>query len=328
MPSTPVSRALRCATGLVAAFTLSAAAFAAFPDRPITMIVPFQPGGSSDLVARAMGQKLSEKLGQPVIIDNKPGATGSLGALALARAKADGYTLMLASIGTFALNPALTPTLQYNPQRDFTLLTEAVRTPNVLVASTPVAATTVAQFTEYLRGKPGKVSFASGGAGSSEHLNAVLFWQKTGTTGIHVPYKGTAPAVGDVLAGHAEVGFLNLSAVAPHIRAGKMKALAVTSDKPVPQLPNVPTMAQAGAAGLEVYSWQGIAGPKGLPEDIAQKLHAALVETLKDPAVSKSLNDYGFEVVGSSRAAFRQFVDDEIQRWKEVVSRAGNLVQE
>lgn len=317
----------RLALGVVAGL-LAGSALAAWPDRPITLIVPFAPGGSSDLVARAMSQKLGEKLGQSVIVDNRPGATGALGAAALARAKPDGYTFMLASIGTYALNPALNPALQYDPLRDFTLLTEAVRTPNVLVAHPSVAPATVAQLTDYLRSRPGKTSFASGGAGSSEHLNAVLFWQQTGTTGIHVPYKGTGPAVADVLAGHSEVGFLNLSAVSQQVRAGKMKALAVTSASPVPQLPGVPTMGQAGFTGLDVYSWQGIAAPKGLPEDIATKVHAAMVETLRDPAVAKSLSDNGFEVVGSSRPDFQKFVESELKRWKGVVAKAGTLALE
>jgi len=318
---------LRTAAAAVLSLACLAPAHAQYPERPITIIVPFGPGGSSDLVARAISQKLGAELGQSVVVDNRPGATGAIGATALARAQPDGYTLMIASIGAFAINPALQPKLPYQPLRDFTLLTEAVRTPNVLVAHPGFEADTVEQLVAALKRRPGAISFATGGNGSSEHLNTELFWQQTGTQGIHVPYKGTGQAVTDMLAGHANVGFLNLSSVSQHIRNGGLKALAITSDHRSELLPDTPTVGQAGLAGTEVYSWQGIAAPKGLPPQITETLHAALVKTLRDPQVSAALVANGFDVVASPRDVFERFVTEEIDRWQRV-ARTANLVME
>ena len=299
---------------------LSAGAYAqTYPTKPITVIVPFPPGGSTDTIARAMGTKLSERLGQPVVVDNKAGATGAIGATQVKRAPADGYTLLVASIGVYAVNPHLQKGLQYDPSKDFDLLTVAVRAPNVLVVNPGVPANTVAELIALMKKSPGKVSFASSGSGSSDHLSAALFFQKTGTEGLHVPYKGGAPAISDLLAGHAQASFQNLNAVLSHITSGKLKALAVTSDKRVSQLPQVPTMTEAGVKDVEVYSWQAVAAPKGLPKDIKAKLHSAMVASFNDADVKKRLTDMGFEVVANTPEEFEKFQAAELARWKQVI---------
>ena len=300
---------------------------AGYPEKNVTVVVPFPAGGASDSVARLIGPKLTESLGKPVIIDNRPGANGALGASAVARAKPDGYTLLVGSIGVFAINPALYKDLQYDPMKHFDLLTVAVRTPNVLVANPKFPANNVAELLEHMKKNPGKVSFASSGSGSSDHLTAALFWQKTGTSGLHVPYKGGAPAITDLIGGHADVSFQNLGAVTTHIKAGKLKLLAVTADKRVPTFPEAPTLAEAGVQGVEVYSFQAVAGPKGLPEDVKAKLHPALIAALNAPDVKARFDELGFEVVANSSAEFTSFLTAELARWKTVVE-TGNITPE
>ncbi|PLC49873.1 LacI family transcriptional regulator [Pollutimonas subterranea] len=295
---------------------------AAADSQPLMVVVPFGPGGSSDLVARHITQHMAAELKRNVVIDNRPGATGAIGASSVARSAPDGNTMLIASIGVFAINPAIQPKLSYNPQTDFTLLTEAVRTPNVLVTRAGFPVSNVKELIAMLKQSPGAVSFASGGLGSSEHLNTELFWQETKTEGLHVPYKGSGQAVSDLLAGHADVGFLNLSAVSPHIKSGKLQALAITSKAPSSLLPDVPTMAQAGIGGLEVYSWQGVAVPRKVDPQIAGTLQQAVFRSLRDPEIEKKLIAQGFEVVASSQKDFEAFVVQENDRWKKVVTTA------
>jgi tripartite-type tricarboxylate transporter receptor subunit TctC len=292
---------------------------AEYPERNITVIVPFPAGGASDMTARLIAGKLSERVKQPVTIDNRGGANGALGSVALKQAPADGYTLLIGSIGVFAINPALFKDLRYDPQKDFDLLSLAVRTPNVLVANPNYPANNVRELIEQLKQNPGTVTFASSGTGSSDHLTAALFWQKTGTTGIHVPYRGGGPAINDLIAGHANVSFQNLGAIAAQVKGGRLKALAVTSNQRVAALPDVPTMAEAGVAGLEVFSWQAAAAPRGLPAAIRAKLEAELAASAKDPEVKAKFEAVGFDVVGSNSSQFASFVADEISRWKTVI---------
>lgn len=223
----------RCTLALFALAVVSAASVQAaeYPERNITVIVPFPAGGASDMTARLVTPKLGERVKQSVIVDNRAGANGSLGATAMKQAPADGYTLLVGSIGVFAINPALYKDLRYDPQKDFDLLSVVVRTPNVLVANPGFPANNVRDLIEQLNKNPGKITFASSGTGSSDHLTAALFWQKTGTSGIHVPYRGGGPAINDLIAGHANVSFQNLGAIAEQVKAGRLKALAVTSDK-------------------------------------------------------------------------------------------------
>jgi tripartite-type tricarboxylate transporter receptor subunit TctC len=307
------------AIGAIATVAAQAPALAAFPEKPVTIVVPFPPGGSTDTIARTMANSMTKSLGQTFVVENQPGATGAIGAARVKRAAPDGYTILVASIGVFATNPFLQKGLQYDPMKDFDLMMVAVRAPNVLVANPSVPANSVAELVEYLKKNPDKVSFASSGAGSSDHLTAALFWQKTGTTGIHVPYKGGAPAISDLIAGHAQVSFQNINAVLNHIKAGKLKVLAVTGDKRSAALPDVPTLTEAGVKGADVFSWQGVAAPRGLPKDVKDTLHAAMVKALQDPEVAKNLSAQGIEVVANTPEQFSQFLQQELAKWKAVI---------
>lgn len=301
--------------GLAVAF----AAQAAYPDKPVTIIVPFAPGGSTDTVARMMTVKMGDKLGQPFIVENKPGATGAIGAGQVKKSAPDGYTLLCASIGIYATNPFLQKNLPYDPLKDFDLMTVAVRSPNVLFVNPNSPIKDVAGLIEHLKKNPNKMTFVSSGAGSTDHLSAAMFWQKTGTTGIHVPYKGGAPAIADVIAGHADASFQNLNVVSGHVKSGRLRALAITSEKRSPLLPDVPTMEEAGLKDMVIYSWQALAAPKGLPADIKKALHGAMVSALKDPDISKKLTDPGFEVVASTSEEFTAFLQKEQALWKKVI---------
>ena len=302
----------------------AATAFAApYPERPVTIIVPFTPGGSSDITARTVAARLSETLGQTFLIENKPGANGGIGAAYVAKAKPDGYTLFVGSIGVFSINPVLYKNLPYEPNRDFDLLSVAVRTPNALVTRANFPANTVAEFVDYVKKNPGKVSFASSGTGSSDHLTAALFWQKTGTSGIHVPYKGGSAAHTDLIGGQVDASFQNLGSITNHVKGGKMKLLAVTGSARDPAVPGTPTMTEGGVPGLEVYSWQAFVAPKGLPKDVTDRLVPALIAAIKDAGVAKKFNDMGFEVVGNTPAEFGKFLNEELARWKGVVDAGG-----
>src|SRR5215210_2802626 len=316
--------ALKWTLALVAMAITGAASAASFPERNITVIVPFPAGGASDTAARMVVARLSERLGQTLIIDNRAGANGAIGATALKQARPDGYTLLIGSIGVFAINPALFKDLKYDPPNDFDLLSVLVRTPNVLVANADFPVNSVAELVEHLKKNPNKITFASSGSGSSDHLTAALFWQKTGTTGLHVPYRGGGPAINDLVAGHASVSFQNLGAVAQQIRSGRLKALAITSNKRADALPQVPTMAEAGVPDLEVYSWQAAAAPKGLPPEVKAKLEAEMAAATKDAAVKARFDDIGFDVVANTGAQFSEFLAQEIARWKSVVEK-GNI---
>ena len=295
-----------------------------YPERNITVVVPFPPGGASDVTARLVSNKLSERIGKSVIIENRAGANGGLGAAGVKSAAPDGYTLLIGSIGVYAINPSLYKNLKYDPLKDFDLLSLLVRTPNVLVANPNFPVNSAADLIAYLKKNPNQVTFASSGVGSSDHLTAALFWEKTGTTGVHVPYKGGGPAINDLMGGHANVSFQNLGAVAQHIKAGKLKALAVTGDKRAAALPDVPTAAEAGIPDLVVYSWQAAAAPKGLTADVRTKLESEFSAAVNSPDVKKQFNDVGFDVVGTNGAQFVEFLASETQRWKKVID-AGNI---
>lgn len=316
--------AMQLAAALLGALAIVLPAAAQqYPTKPVSVVVPFTPGGSSDITARTVSAKLQEALGQSFVIDNKPGANGSLGGKFVAAAQPDGYTLFVGSIGVFAINPVLYKDLGYHPLKDYDLLSVAVRTPNALVTRANFPANNLKEFVEYVKKNPGKVSFASSGTGSSDHLTAALFWQKTGTSGIHVPYKGGSAAHLDIIAGNADCSFQNLGSITQHVKAGKMKLLAVTAEKRDPAAPDVPTLTEAGVPGIEVYSWQAFVAPRGLPQAVKDRLQPALVAAIKHPDVVKRFNDLGFEVVGNSPAEFQKFLNDELARWKQVVDAGG-----
>ncbi len=291
----------------------------AWPSKPVTLLVPFPPGGSTDLIARTLGQKLQEKFGTGFIVDHKAGAGGTIGAAAAKRAAPDGYTIFVSSLGPFVIGPHLMKAVDYDALKDFDYISVAVQAPNVLAVPAASPHKTLADVLAYLKANPGKMSFASSGNGSSDHLTAELFWQTTGTSGLHVPYKGGAPAMTDLLGNQVNATFMNINTGIANIRAGKLRALAITSATRSPLLPDVPTMEESGIKGVNVYSWQAFAAPKGLPADIKSKLHAALVAGLNDPVVKAKLLDLGFEIVGNTPEQFTAFQAAEFARWKRVI---------
>lgn len=310
-----VSLAAFCAIGLNAN---------AYPTKTITAIVPFPAGGASDTAARMIVDKMGELLKQPVVIENKPGATGAIGATQVAQSAPDGHTILISSIGTYATNPFLQKGLKYDPQKDFDLITVLVRTPNVLVASPSFPVKSVAELIDFMKKNPNKVTFGSSGSGSSDHLTAALFMQATKTEGIHVPYKGGSQVHADLIGGHVNVSFQNLGAIIGHVKAGKMVALAVTSNKRVPVLPDVQTLGELGFKDIEVWSWQAMAAPRNLPKDVRAKLTKATIDALNDKDITKKFNDLGFDVVGNSNAEFDKFLAEELARWKKVIAD-GNI---
>ena len=313
---------LRHLLGAFALAITTVAQAAGYPARPVTLVVPFPPGGSTDMIARLLGQKMGENLGQTFVVENKAGATGAIGATFVKHAAPDGYTLLVSSLAVFVVNPHLQKGLAYDPSKDFDLLSVAVQAPNVLIANPGEPVKNVAELVAYLKKNPGKVSFASSGAGSSDHLTAELFWQQTGTTGLHVPYKGGAPAIQDVMAGHAAFSFQNINAVLPQIQSGKLKVLAITSARRSALLPDVPTLDELGVRNTQVYSWQAVAAPKGLPADVKAKLGAAIVDALRDPVLAKRMTDLGFEIVAGTPEQFAAFQQQELARWKSVIEAA------
>lgn len=292
---------------------------AAWPERQITIVVPFPPGGSTDTLARAIAPKMQEQLGQNVIVDNKAGATGTIGAGQVTRSAPDGYTVLVTSLGPLVIAPHLIKTMPYDALKDFDLITVAVQAPNVLVVPASSPLKTVDDVIAASKKDPGKMTLASSGNGSSDHLTAELFWLQTGTTGTHVPYKGGAPAVQDLLGGQVDGSFQNVNAVMQHIKAGKLRAIAVTGDRRSAVLPDVPTLAESGVKGVDVYSWQAVAGPKGLPAEVKGKLHSAVVAALNDPQVRKQFEAVGFEVVANTPEQFARFQQAEHARWKNVI---------
>jgi len=290
-----------------------------WPDKPVTLLVPFPPGGSTDTVARAIAPKLGEALHQTFIVDNKAGATGTIGAALVKRAAPDGSTFLVTSLGPLVIAPHLIKNVQYDALKDFDMITIAVQAPNVLVVPAASPHRSVADVIAFEKANPGKMTFASSGNGSSDHLTAELFWQLTGTSGSHIPYKGGAPAISDLLGAQVEASFQNVNAVLQHIKAGKLRALAVTGDKRSAVLPEVPTFDEAGVKNLAVYSWQGIAAPKGLPAEVRAKAHAAIVAALNDPQVKQQFVSVGMEIVGNTPAQFTAFQHKEFARWKTVI---------
>ena len=291
----------------------------AWPAKPVTLLVPFPPGGSTDVIARTLSARLHEQLGGTFLVDNKPGAGGTLGTAAVKRAAPDGYTILVSSLGPFVIAPHLIKTPGYDPLKDLDYITVAVQAPNVLAVQAGSPHQTLADVLAYQKANPGKMTFASAGNGTSDHLTAELFWQETGTSGLHVPYKGGAPAMTDLLGGQVDATFMNINTGLPNIRAGKLRALAVTSAQRSPLLPEVPTMAELGYKNLTVYSWQGFAAPRGLPADVKTRLRDAIVAGLNDPQVKPKLLDLGFEIVGSTPEQFAAFEAAEFARWKKVI---------
>jgi tripartite-type tricarboxylate transporter receptor subunit TctC len=326
----PISRrlALGAAASLLAApaATRHASAQPAWPNRPITLLVPFAPGGASDIAARAINVRLSERLGQSVVVENRPGANGQLAARQLMRAAPDGHTLMVGSIGVFALNSVLYRNSGYDPLTDFSPITLAVTTPNVLVVNPEVApVNNLAELIAWMKAKRGDVFHATSGIGSSPHLTMELFTQLTGTEATHVPSRGGATAVLDQLAGRVQVSFQGLGTIIGPVRDGKLRAILVTADQRSGLLPDVPTAAEAGLADFNVSSWQAAMGPAGIPAPLRDRISTEIAAVLKDANNTAILAEAGYTVVGNSPAEYDAFQRAEIERWRRV-ARAANIV--
>jgi len=294
----------------------------AWPARPVRLIVPFPPGGSTDILGRSIAQKLQESLGQPFVVENKGGAGGSIGATEAARAAPDGYTLLMGHIGTLAVNPSLYPDLAYDPMRSFAPVTLIARVPNVLVVNPAVPAHDVRQLIALAKAKPGALRYASGGNGSAAHLAMEYFKLRTQTDIGHIPYRGTAPAVVDVIAGQVEMMMTGVPAVMEQVKAGKLRALAVSSRVPVASMPGVPTIATSGVPDFEAIQWYGIVAPARTPPAVIALLNAEIGRALQTPALKNRLDAEGAEAAPTTPDAFGALIADEIARWKPVVEQS------
>jgi len=294
-----------------------------WPSRPIRMVVPFPPGGPTDIVARPVAQKLSEALGQQVIIDNKGGAGGTIGADFVAKAAPDGYTLLMGTVGTQAINATLYPALAYDPVRDFAAVTLVAAAPVALVVHPSVPAASVAELLALAREKPGTLTFGSAGSGTPGHLSGEIFKSMTGAQIVHVPYKGSAPAVTDLLGGQIALMFDPVQSVLQHIKSGKIRALGVSSAKRSAILPAVPTLAEAGVTGYETTAWWGVVAPAKTPREIVARLDQAIEKALADADFKGRLQEIGIETVGLGPEAFAKFQAAEIAKWGGAVRAAG-----
>ncbi|MHB8771847.1 MAG: Bug family tripartite tricarboxylate transporter substrate binding protein [Syntrophales bacterium] len=295
-----------------------------YPARPIRMIVPFPPGGGNDLLARSISHPLSQAIGQQVIVDNRGGAGGQIGATLAASATPDGYTIFLGSIGNLTFLPVLQSKLQYEPVRDFAPVTLLATSPFILVVNPAVPAKSVKELIALAKAQPGKLNYGSAGPGSSLHMTGELFKLESGADITHVPYKGTAPALVDLLSGQVQMLFSTMPSVVPHVKSGKLRALGVSSAKRSAAVPDVPTIAEAGVPSFEVLNWQGIVVPKKTPAAIVQKLNAALREALKSPATIAALAKQGLDAAGGTPEQFGALIKSEIEKYGKV-AKAANL---
>ena len=295
----------------------------AYPTKPVTIIVPFAAGGTTDILARIIGQALTAELGQSVVVDNRAGAGGNIGGQAAAKATPDGHTLFMGTVGTHAINASLYKKMPFDPVKDFAPLTRVANVPNLLVANPAQPYKSVKDLIAYAKANPGKVNFGSSGNGSSIHLSGELFKSLAKVDMQHVPYKGSAPAVTDLLGNQIDNMFDNMPSAIQHVRSGKLVPLAVTTAKRSPELPNVPTIAEAGVPGYEATSWFGMFAPAGTPAPVLAKLNAAIVKVLAQPDVKKKINEQGAEVYSETPEQFAAFIQAESVKWGKVVKESG-----
>ena len=294
-----------------------------YPSKPVRFIVPFAPGGPTDIFARAVSAKLAEALGQPVVVDNRGGAGGNIGTEMVAKAAADGYTLLMGTVGTHAINPSLYPRVGFDPIRDFAPITLVADTPSLLAVHPSVPANSVRELLAIAKAKPGQLSYASAGNGTSNHLAGVLLCMMAGIEMVHIPYKGSGPALIDVLAGQVPVMFNNPASIMPHLKAGKLRALALSSATRSRLLPALPTLAESGVPGFEVRSWHGAFAPAGTSRDIVTRLHGEIVKALSQPDVKERFEAQGVELVGNRPEEFAAFLQKEQVKWSKVVKASG-----
>ena len=320
------SVAIRMTAAILAGALFTAPALAAgkeYPDKPVTIIVPFGAGGIADALPRIVGQELSKQWGVPVIIENKVGASGNIGMDYVARAKPDGYTLALAPAGNMTVNPLLYTKLPFDTAKDFAPVTMLATSPNVLVVNDSVPAKTLKEVVDYARQNPDKLNYSSPGPGSGAHLAGELLNQSAGVVIRHIPYNAMAAAVNDVVAGNVDMMFAGVSTVLPQIQAGKLRALAVASPERLPQLKDVPTVAESGYPDFDVTSWYGIVAPAKVPADILDKLQADISAAVQQKSVRQKFASLGVDPAGSSRADFARTIQDETRKWAAIVKKAG-----
>ena len=294
-----------------------------YPTRPVRFVVPFAPGGSTDTLARTIGVKLAEAVGQQVVVDNRPGGNGDLGMMIAAQAPADGHTLLLGYIANLAIAPSLNPKMPYDPVKDYAPITQIATSPNVMTANAGVPAKSLKELVALAKAKPGAVNFASTGVASVGHLTGELLNTLAGMKMTHVPYKGGGAAIIGLLSGEVQVMFTGFSAAMPHIKSGKIRSLAVTGAKRSPALADVPTIAEQGFPGVEATAWYGVLAPAGTPRPVVTRLHGEIVRILKLPDVTQRLGNLGFEIVGSTPEHFASYIKTEIRKWEKVVKASG-----
>ncbi|MGF7005360.1 Bug family tripartite tricarboxylate transporter substrate binding protein [Aminobacter sp. BE322] len=319
------TRRMAMALGLSAASLLAVGAQATaqqFPDRPVTLVVPFAAGGSTDVVARIIAQKMSDDLGQQVVVENVAGAGGNIGADRVARAEPDGYTILMGTVATHALNPLILKTKPYDPEKDFTPVSLLVVVPNVLVVNPELPAKTVQELIALLKADPEKYAYASSGNGTPLHLSGELFKAMAGVNIQHIPYKGAGPALNDVVGNQVPIMFDNLPSSSPHIKSGTLRALGVTTAERAPSFPDVPTIAEAGVPGYETYTWNALFAPAGTPKEIVDRLNASANKAMKDPAVIEKMNGFSARIVGSTPEELGAHVKAELAKWEPVVKGA------
>jgi tripartite-type tricarboxylate transporter receptor subunit TctC len=297
-----------------------------YPNKPIRLVCPFPPGGAVDIASRAVAHELTQILGQPVTVDNRPGAGGNIGADMVAKSAPDGYTLLMTTSGIMAINPALYSKLPFDPVKDFTPISVVVSLNNVLVVNPSVPVNSVKELIALAKAQPGKLTYASSGNGTSIHLSGELFKSMAGVDMLHIPYKGSSPAVTDLLAGQVNMMFDNIPSSLPHIRAGKLRALAVTGAKRSQLLPDLPTIAEAGVPGYDSYVWFGVVGPAGMPPEIVAKLNAALAKAAATPSFHDRLTGQGYDVLSSAPEQMASSIRVEIAKWGKIVKASGARV--
>lgn len=295
-----------------------------YPSRPIHLVVPFAAGGASDILARLIGKELGEKLGGTVVVEDRPGAGGNLGSDYVAKSTADGYTLVLGSVGTHAINPSLYAHMPYDPVKDFTPISLVANVPTVLVVNPKLPIRSVRELISYAKANPGKLNYASAGIGTTQHLAGELFKMKTGIDIVHVPYKGGGPAVTDLLAGQVQMMFPNIPVVAQQIKAGHLRALGVAAAKRSVVLPNVPTVAEAARIdSFDVATWFGVLGPAGMPKDVVSRLNGALTAAVENEAIKSKFAQLGLEPLHDGSSEFERYIQSQVRTWADVVKKSG-----